>query len=140
MTKTLHALIRLRRHQVDEKRRELAALYGEAARLEAKREALQDELAREQDAAAGEALLGFTYAAYGTRTIQRRKALQREVAALEGRIEQAQVRVADAFRDAKSLEQVQEARDREAAQERKRLEQAELDELAAQKHARGGGF
>lgn len=140
MAKDLKALIRLRRYEVDEKRRDLATLYGEAAALEARRAALEAELQKEQDAASGDAAFGFTYAAYGARAIQRRAALEREVVKLEKRIEKAQICVADAFREAKSLEQVQEARDRAAFEEEKRLEQADLDEYAGQKHVRSGGL
>lgn len=138
--KDLSTLIRLRRWEVDERRRDLALLYSQANEIDARAEALVGELGREQQAAAGEADFGFTYSAYGQRVIERRKQMAEEKAGIEEQISAAQERVAEAYRDLKSLEQVQDNRARAAEEELKRTEQAGLDEIASQKHFRGSAF
>ena len=136
----LSTLIRLRRWGVDERRRDLALLYSQASEIDARAEALVGELGREQQAAAGETDFGFTYSAYGRRVIERRNQMAEEKAEIEDQITAAQERVAEAYRDLKSLEQVQDNRARAAEEELKRTEQAGLNEIASRRHFRDSEF
>lgn len=133
----LEPLLRLGRWQVDEQRRHLGLLLASEERLLAEQEALTRELAAEQAAAAEDALeAGLTYADYGAAVIARREALDRALAAVRGEIDQAREALADAYRQLKTYETVHAARQRRAAEEAARKEQAVLDEIGQTLHRR----
>ena len=49
MTKSLHTLIRLHQHRVDEKRRELGGMLAVVSDLEHQADALEDKIIKEQE-------------------------------------------------------------------------------------------
>ncbi len=139
MAKDLHTLIRLNKWQVDEKRRALGELLQQLYVLENALKALGEELKREQQAAAqspDEA--GFLYGYYADAVIQRREILEEAIRQQEVKVEEAQEELREAMGELKKYELVQEERDREAAKEEERKEQAVLDEIGLRKHGKAG--
>lgn len=137
MGKGLHGIIRFRRHQVDEARRSLGLLLNMAADMERQAAALEKEIVEEQRAASEKPEeAGFTYGRYALRAIHRRSLIARARAEVEQRIAVAQESVRLEFREMKVFEIAQENRDTTEQAEALRTEQALLDELGLQRHAK----
>jgi flagellar protein FliJ len=133
MAKGLHGVIRFRRHQVDEARRQLGLLLNMAADMERQAVALEQEIINEQRMASEKPEeAGFTYGRYALRAIHRRSLIARARAEVEQRITIAQEGVRKEFRDLKVFEIAQDNRDTIEQQETLRAEQAVLDELGLQ--------
>ena len=132
MDRGIPALIRLRRWTVDEERRKLAVLQEEEARLAELAERLEAEILKErkvaEDDPAGPG--GRAFGAFIAAAATERTRLSAERAKLARIIEVQRDSLAEAFRDLKTLEQLQKNRARRAAQEAARREQAVLDEIA----------
>lgn len=73
--KSIGTLIRIKRWELDQKRRALADLEGLHQELRERAAALEQRLAAEQDAARDDTLR-FAYAAYARRAIEQREALK----------------------------------------------------------------
>ncbi|MBI4183120.1 MAG: flagellar FliJ family protein [Proteobacteria bacterium] len=139
MAKDLGALIRLQKWRVDEQRRKLADLLRQAARIEGQRAGLERELKREQKVAGLAVDYSLTYAAYARAVIERRKRIAQALVQVERQIADEQEALGGLFRDLKSFEITQAARDRAERQRIAKLDQAMLDEFGALKfQARGG--
>jgi flagellar protein FliJ len=135
MAKGLHGVIRFRRHQVDEARRQLGLLLAMAADMERQADALEKEIVEEQRMAFEKPEeAGFTYGRYALRAIHRRALIARARAEVEQRISVAQEGVRQEFRELKVFEIAQDNRDTAEQQETLRSEQAVLDELGSQRH------
>lgn len=127
----LKPLIKLRRHNVDEKQKVLAQLYREVEEIERGKNMLIDRLRTEREALDKSGMLEM-YAYFGRfsqnihRMIER---LNAEKAKLETRITIAQDDVREAFANMKRIEIVQ--REREKAEKKKQAdkESRELDEI-----------
>lgn len=127
---SLDSLIRLGKWQLDEKRRLLGEIYAERRALEAQAEALEEQLRREQDLASSDPAFGYNYAAFAQWVISERERYARLFVEIDGRIDEANEEVMEAYRDLKKYEITAENRAREEAEVRARAEQAELDELS----------
>jgi flagellar protein FliJ len=126
----LKSLIRLRRWQLDEKRRALSELQAFADRLSAERERLDMELATEA-AVAAETFEGQrAYPAYARAAKQRRDQLEKAIEEVQGRIARATDELRQFFREAKTLELAQADRQRRAKEAVQKREAAMLDEIA----------
>ncbi len=137
MAKDLHNLIQVHEWDVDEKRRKLGELLRLLDNLEAQAQALEDELVREQQTAQespGEA--GFLYGDYAETVIDRRERIQESINQMEIAIGEAREELRLAYVDLKKYEVAQENRDRRAALERDRREQAESDAIGLEGHRR----
>lgn len=137
-SKDIHALIRLKKWTVDEERRALAQLLAREAEVIRLQQRLEEEVRREQAVAASDAagLAGLAYGAFAKSAVNKRARLATARAQVEAEIAAQRGKVAEAFQDFKTLEQVQANRDRRAAIERGRKEQAAMDEIAAINHRR----
>ncbi len=132
----LAALVRLRRWEIDEKRRALAALAGLKAKLEMDLAALAAELKAEQATAAQAAEVSFAYAGFASSIRRREAKVGESIASVDARLDAAQSEVTDAFQE---LKRVEIAHDRQVAEVRAaqdRREQAESDEIAQRQHRR----
>jgi len=139
MAKGLHGIIRFRRYQVDEARRQLGLLLGMAADMERQADALEKEIVEEQRLATeNPEEAGFTYGRYALRAIHRRGLIARARAEVEQRIAAAQEGVRQEFRELKVFEIAQDNRDAVEQKESLRVEQAVLDELGLQRYAKAG--
>jgi flagellar protein FliJ len=124
--KSRETLIRLKRFQVDEKRRRVAQIEVMIAEFERIAGDLEREIKAEQDRAGIHDPAHFAYPTYAKAAMQRRENLKRSVADLKLQLDDAKGALADAFEDMKKVELLDE-RDqmRERAEEETR-EQSEL--------------
>jgi len=127
--KSRETLIRLRKFQVDEKRRKVAQIETMIAEFERMATDLDREIKAEQDRAGIHDPSHFAYPTYAKAAMQRRENLARSADELKVQLNDAKDALADAFEELKKVEMLDE-RDqmRERAEEAQR-EQAELDAI-----------
>jgi flagellar export protein FliJ len=127
--KSRETLIRLRKFQVDEKRRKVAQIEGMIAEFERMAGDLDREIKVEQDRAGIDDPGHFAYPTYAKAAMQRRENLARSADELKVQLDDAKNALTDAFEELKKVEMLDE-RDqmRERAEEAAR-EQAELDAI-----------
>jgi len=127
----LKSLIKLRRHNVEEKQKLLAQLYREVEMIEASKNSLIERLRVEREVLDSTGTLEM-YAYFGrfSQNIQRMiERLNAEKAKLETRIVVAQDDVREAFAGMKRIEIVQRERDATEKKEAADKESRELDEI-----------
>ena len=126
----LSALIRLHKHDLDEKRRILGELYGEMALLERARLDLERAFESEKEALN---MMGddihFTFAHYADTVRMKRQDLDEREAEMERNIERAKDSLMETFTELKKYEMTQEERDRIEAEERLFKENAAMDAI-----------
>ena len=127
--KSRETLIRLRKFQVDEKRRRVAQIETMIAEFERMAADLDREIKAEQDRAGIHDPGHFAYPTYAKAAIQRRENLTRSADELRIQLEDAKSLLGEAFDELKKVELLDE-RDqaRERAEESAR-EQADLDSI-----------
>ncbi len=127
--KSRETLIRLKKFQVDEKRRRVAQIEGMIAEFDRISGDLDREIKTEQDRAGIHDPGHFAYPTYAKAAMQRRENLRRSVSELRSQLDEAQAHLGEAFEELKKVELLDE-RDqmRERAEEEAR-EQAELDAI-----------
>jgi flagellar protein FliJ len=127
--KSRETLIRLKKFQVDEKRRKVAQIETMIAEFERMATDLDREIKVEQDRAGIHDPAHFAYPTYAKAAMQRRENLARSADELRGQLDDAKAALADAFEELKKVELLDE-RDqlRERAEENAR-EQAEMDTI-----------
>jgi flagellar protein FliJ len=134
--KSRETLIRLKKFQVDEKRRKVAQIEAMIAEFERMAADLEREIKVEQDRAGIHDPAHFAYPTYAKAAINRRENLKRSADDLRIQLEDAKLALAEAFDELKKVELLDErdqAREREAENA---AEQAELDSIALMR-ARG---
>ena len=127
--KSRETLIRLKKFQVDEKRRKLSQIEGMIAEFERIATELEREIKTEQDRAGIHDPAHFAYPTYAKAAIQRRENLKRSADELKGQLNDAKDALAEAFDELKKVELLDE---RDQARERAdalALEQAELNAI-----------
>ena len=127
----LKSLIKLRRHNVDEKQKFLANLYREVEMIENSKSTLIERLRSEREVLDKSGSLEM-YAYFGrfSQNIQRMlERLNEEKKKLETRIVIAQDDVREAFANMKRIEIVQREREREEKKEQEDKDTRELDEI-----------
>lgn len=125
----LSALIRLHKHELDEKRRILGEFYSELALLERDRRNMEREFEREKEAIKQMADVSFTFAGYADTIRQKREAFDKAEAALEKKIERAKEDLMETFSELKKYEMTQEERDRLEEEERRFKETQAMDAI-----------
>jgi flagellar protein FliJ len=125
--KSRETLIRLKKFQVDEKRRRVAQIEGMIADFQRMTTELDREIQSEQERAGINDPSHFAYPTYAKAAIQRRENLQRSADELKVQLEDARSHLGEAFEELKKVELLDE-RDqaRERAEENAR-EQGEMD-------------
>lgn len=137
MAANIKSLIRLHEWNVDEKRRKMGELLRLQGELEDQVTQLEEDLVREQKAAAADpALAGLTYGAYAKQVIQRRENLKDSIDQMEFVIGHAQDELSEAYRELKKYEIVDRNRQRRYELQQNRREQSMLDEIALNQHRR----
>lgn len=130
MAKGLSGVVRLHKWQVDEKRRQIAELETMRSELVAKLERLKNSLASEQEQLRTSNVVDINYANYASAMMSRRENIESSITEVDVSIENMKDELADAFKELKKYEIVQErAAEREKFEE-KRKEQDRLDELS----------
>lgn len=126
----LPTLIRLARHNMEEKRRKLVGLETLMANLKAKLVQLEKEVEREQAFAALDSEKMFLYGNYARAVIARRENIQRSMNELQGQIDGAHEEVSEAYQEVGRYEVVLERQQERQAIEEARRQQAELDDMS----------
>jgi len=129
--KSRETLIRLKKFQVDERRRKVAQIEGMIAEFERMVSDLDREINVEQERAGISDPAHFAYPTYAKAAMQRRENLKRSADELKGQLDDAQAALQEAFEELKKVELLDE-RDqaRERASENAR-EQSELDAIGS---------
>jgi len=127
--KSRDTLIRLKKFQVDEKRRKVMQIEGMIAEFDRMATELEREIKTEQDRANIHDPSHFAYPTYAKAALGRRDNLKRSADELKGQLEDARMALAEAFEELKKVELLDE-RDqmRERAADNAR-EQTELDRI-----------
>lgn len=127
--KSRETIIRLKKFQVDEKRRRVAQIEGMIAEFQRMTVELEREIETEQERAGINDPTHFAYPTYAKAAIQRRENLTRSIEELQAQLDDAKNSLADAFEELKKVELLDE-RDqaRERAEESAR-EQADLNSI-----------
>ena len=137
MATGLKTLIKLNSWGVDQKRRKLGEILRLIDSLETQARNLEDELMREQKAAADKPEeAGFIYGNYASAVIQRRERIADSMTQAESEAELARDDLAEAYRALKKYETVQANRLAEEVKEEARKEQIDLDEIGLQGYVR----
>jgi flagellar FliJ protein len=127
--KSRESLIRLKRFQVDEKRRKVAQIEGMILEFDRMTTELEREIKTEQERAGIHDPAHFAYPTYAKAAIQRRENLKRSADELRTQLEEAKAMLGEAFEELKKVELLDE---RDQARERAAeatIEQGELDAI-----------
>ena len=137
--KSRETLIRLKKFQVDEKRRKVMQIEGMIAEFDRMAADLDREILAEQERAGIHDPAHFAYPTYAKAALNRRDNLKRSADDLKGQLEDARGALGEAFEELKKVELLDE-RDqmRERAGDQMR-EQAELDRIGLMRHRDGVG-
>jgi flagellar FliJ protein len=127
--KSRETLIRLKKFQVDEKRRKVAQIEGMIAEFERMAGDLDREIRAEQERAGIHDPGHFAYPTYAKAATQRRANLQRSADDLKLQLENATAALAEAFEEMKKVELLDERDQLRDREEQDAREQAELDAI-----------
>lgn len=136
MSKSLKALIRYRKFELDERRRELRALEDLAAQIDASIVALDQEVMRERQLAANDMLLARYWPTYSEWARGRRDELVQNRLQVGEQILKAEDAVTDAYRELKKFEVAEANRLAREKAELDRKDRIRLDEIAEVAHQR----
>ena len=133
--KSRETLIRLKKFQVDERRRKVAQIEGMIAEFERIAADLEREIKSEQDRAGIHDPAHFAYPTYAKAAMGRRENLKRSADELRIQLEDAKAALGEAFEEMKKVELLDE-RDqaRERAEENAR-DQADMDAIGLMRSA-----
>lgn len=128
--KSRESLIRFKRFQVDEKRRQLMQIETMISEFHRMAEDLERQI-KDEEARAGVTDVGhFAYPTFARAAMQRRDNVMASAGELDGQLREAQEALAEAIEDLKKIEILEErSSDRERAAEAQR-DQAEMDAIA----------
>lgn len=133
----LHTLIRVRKWDVEEKQRALAALLADEEKVLDFQRALERELEQEKAvASAADADKRFTLEPYIQRVRQRRDNIAAALILIRGKINEARDHLAESYRRLKTFEITQDQRDKAEEAEENRTEQIAMDELGLELYRR----
>jgi flagellar export protein FliJ len=135
--KSRDTLIRLKKFQVDERRRKVAQIESMIAEFERMASDLDREIKSEQERAGIHDPAHFAYPTYAKAAMVRKENLKRSADELKVQLDDAKAALGEAFEELKKVELLDE-RDqaRERADENAR-EQNELDAIGMLRNARG---
>jgi flagellar export protein FliJ len=136
--KSRETLIRLKKFQVDEKRRKVAQIETMIAEFDRIATELDREIKVEQDRAGIHDPGHFAYPTYAKAAMTRRENLQRSAGELKAQLDDAKAALGEAFEDLKKVEMLDERDQQREKAEANAREQAELDRIAAMRFNAGG--
>ena len=135
--KSRDTLIRLKKFQVDEKRRKVAQIEAMIAEFDRMATDLEREIKVEQDRAGIHDPAHFAYPTYAKAAIGRRENLKRSAGELRTQLEDAKLALGDAFDELKKVELLDERDQMREREAENAAEQTELDAIALMR-VRGG--
>src|SRR5215208_8343442 len=127
--KSLETLIRLKKFQVDEKRRRVAQIEGMIAEFERMGVDLEREIKAEQERAGIHDPAHFAYPTYAKAAMIRRENLKRSADALRVQLDDAKSALGESFDEMKKLELLDERDQMREREEEEAREQVELDSI-----------
>ncbi len=127
--KSRDTLIRLRKFQVDEKRRRVAQIEAMIAEFERMGADLEREIKTEQERAGIHDPAHFAYPTYAKAATQRRENLKRSVDDLHAQLSEAKAVLGEAFEELKKAELLDERDQMRERAEQNAAEQMELDSI-----------
>jgi flagellar export protein FliJ len=127
--KSRETLIRLKKFQVDEKRRKVAQIEGMIAEFERMGVDLEREIKSEQDRAGIHDPAHFAYPTYAKAAMARRQNLKRSADELRVQLDDAKAALGEAFEEMKKVELLDERDQLREREEEEAREQAELDAI-----------
>jgi flagellar protein FliJ len=133
------SILRLKRFQVDELKRQLATLGDMKGDLEKKLADLDETVAREKQRANDSDIGRLAFPSFLQSVDVRRKNIRTTMKELEIALERQREELTAAFQDLKAFELAEEERLRRAAQAETHADQSRLDELAMVRHLRKHG-
>ena len=128
--KSRETLIRLKRFQVDEKRRKVMQIESMIAEFERIAGDLDREIKTEQDRSGIHDPAHFAYPTYAKAAMARRENLKRSAADLKVQLDDAKAALAEAFEEMKKVELLDERDQMRERETENAAEQAELDSIA----------
>ncbi|MCJ9429564.1 flagellar export protein FliJ [Kordiimonas marina] len=140
MASRLDNIIRLRKWELDEKRRVLATLQAEEDAIIARLDALEQEVAVQSQSGGQLEVSPTTLGIYLEGARVRADMLEAELEAQAEKVAEQQDIVAEAFRELKTFEIAREQEMKRIALKEAREEQAAFDELGIQAHMREDAF
>src|SRR5690242_13609745 len=136
--KSRETLIRLRKFQVDEKRRKAAQIESMIAEFERMCGDLDREIRTEQERAGIHDPSHFAYPTYAKAAATRRENLKRSADELKVQLDDAKAALSEAFEELKKVELLDERDQQREKAEQNAREQAELDRIATMRFSTGG--
>jgi flagellar export protein FliJ len=136
--KSRETLVRLKRFQVDEKRRRVTQIETMIAEFDRMAADLTREIATEEQRAGISDPAHFAYPTYAKAASQRRDNLRRSAAELQGQLDDAKAELGEAFEELKKVEILE---DRERSAERSlenARDQAAMNQIGLARASRAG--
>jgi len=136
--KSRETLIRLKKFQVDEKRRKVAQIEAMIAEFDRMAGDLDREIKTEQERAGIHDPTHFAYPTYAKAAMGRRENLKRSADELKAQLDDAKAMLGEAFEELKKVEMLDERDHAREKAESDAREQDELDRLATMRFNAGG--
>jgi len=136
--KSRETLIRLKKFQVDERRRKVAQIEAMIAEFDRIAGDLEREIKAEQDRAGIHDPAHFAYPTYAKAAIARRENLKRSADELKAQLDDAKATLGEAFEELKKVEMLDERDQQREKADANAREQTELDRIAALRFGAGG--
>ena len=130
------SLIRLKKFQVDEKRRQVAQIEMMIADFERMASELDQQIEIEQQKTGISDVLHFAYSTFAKAAIARRDNLLASAHDMKDKLEAAQDALAKAIEDLKKIELLDQREHGREIAEQAKIEQAEYDEIGRYRHQR----
>ena len=130
------SLIRLKRFQVDEKRRQLAQIESMIAEFNRMADELDDQIRSEQERVGITDVTHFAYPTFAKAAADRRDNLRNSAHELDDQLQRAQDELSEAIEELKKFEQLEERDQQRERTAQELAEQDQLDEVAARARGR----
>lgn len=127
------SLIRLKKFNVDEKRRQVMQIEMMVADFERMASELDHQIEIEQTKTGISDVAHFAYSTFAKAALQRRDNLLASANDMRGKLETAQDQLAEALEDLKKVELLDQREHQRERDEQNKIEQAEFDEVARQR-------
>lgn len=134
--KTRDSLIRLKRFQVDDKRRQLSQIEAMIAEFNRMADELDDQIRSEQERVGIADVSHFAYPTFAKAAATRRDNLKNSAHELDDQLERARDELNEAIEELKKFEQLEERDQQRERTAQEMAEQEELDEIAGRARAR----
>ena len=130
------SLIRLKKFQVDEKRRQVAQIEMMIADFERMASELDQQIEIEHTKTGISDVAHFAYSTFAKAALTRRDNLLNSANDMKGKLEAAQDALAEALEDLKKVELLDQREHQREAAEQLKVEQAEYDEIGRLRFSR----